>query len=165
MLDAWSKVSRIVGNGPGFELWTKACCRSLQNMMSTHLTLSPIMATILLSALSALLAIFAAADTLRTPLAFAYNCFVKPFTGKKPSDAQQQGHLNAFYSGQADIYDTTRTHLLKGRETMLQLLSAHLKAQPDSVRGNQPKILVDIGGGTGWNIEKLYVHLSDWLVP
>lgn len=58
-----------------------------------------------------------------------------------------------------DLYDTTRSHLLKGRETMLQLLAAHLKAQP-VVRlpvnaPTKPKIWVDLGGGTGWNIEKM----------
>jgi betaine lipid synthase len=42
---------------------------------------------------------------------------------------------------------------------MLQLLAAHLKAQPSPIgRGatvGKPKIWVDIGGGTGWNIEKM----------
>ena len=41
---------------------------------------------------------------------------------------------------------------------MLQLLAAHLKAQPASgITGEKkPKIWVDIGGGTGWNIEQIW---------
>jgi betaine lipid synthase len=41
---------------------------------------------------------------------------------------------------------------------MLQLLASHLKAQPvpsSSTEMSKPKIWVDIGGGTGWNIEKM----------
>lgn len=113
------------------------------------------MSTFVLSILSILLGFLAVGDTLRTPLTFAWNCFIKPFAGAKATDGKQQGRLDAFYSGQAHIYDSTRTHLLKGRETMLQLLAAHLKAQPESTRSSKPKIFVDIGGGTGWNIEKL----------
>lgn len=93
---------------------------------------------------------------LRTPLRFAYNCFIKPFF--HASQSEQKDRLADFYAGQADVYDTTRTHLLEGRETMLQLLAAHLKAQPvpSSIGGmTKPKIWVDIGGGTGWNIEKM----------
>ena len=96
---------------------------------------------------------------LRTPLRFIWNCFFKPFTKSGSILGREQKHrLDAFYSGQADVYDTTRTHLLKGRETMLQLLAAHLKAQPVPARAQgmvKPKIWVDIGGGTGWNIEKM----------
>lgn len=118
------------------------------------MTVSPTQASVFLSVLSIFLGFLAVGDSLRTPLLFGYNCFVKPFTSRH-SDSKQQGRLNAFYQGQAEIYDTTRSHLLKGRETMLQLLAAHIKAQPDETRGSKPKILVDIGGGTGWNIEKL----------
>lgn len=60
------------------------------------------------------------------------------------------------------MYDGTRTHLLKGRETMLQLLAAHLKAQPVALSASasrKPRIWVDIGGGTGWNIEKMDEYL------
>lgn len=96
---------------------------------------------------------------LKTPLRFIWNCFLKPLG--KSHDNQSQV-LDAFYAGQADVYDTTRTHLLKGREDMLQLLASHLKAQPAGITraggaAAKPKIWVDIGGGTGWNIEKMYV--------
>jgi betaine lipid synthase len=101
-----------------------------------------------------------------TPLVFAWNCFIKPFLHPhaKAGADDQQDRLDAFYKGQAHVYDTTRTHLLKGRETMLQLLAAHLKALPKHTgsmgRGMKPRIWVDIGGGTGWNVEKMFVaHL------
>ncbi|OXG17402.1 betaine lipid synthase [Cryptococcus neoformans Tu401-1] len=98
---------------------------------------------------------------LHIPLRFIYNCFLKPFLHH--GNGEQKDHLEAFYAGQADLYDTTRSHLLKGRETMLQLLAAHLKAQP-VVRlpvnaPTKPKIWVDLGGGTGWNIEKMDEYL------
>lgn len=97
----------------------------------------------------------ASSEWLRAPALFAWNCFAKPFIhSNKTSD--QQGRLNAFYSGQAKVYDNTRTHLLKGRETMLQLLAAHIRAQPPTVGlERKPRIWVDIGGGTGWNLEKM----------
>lgn len=92
---------------------------------------------------------------LKTPLRFIYNCFLKPL-GKHDPSAQSE-RLDAFYKGQADVYDSTRTHLLKGREEMLGLLASHIKAQPQGALGGvvRPKIWVDIGGGTGWNIEKM----------
>lgn len=99
----------------------------------------------------ALLALLALRKRLRLPLRFVWNCFFKPFISKEKED--QQDRLNAFYSGQADVYDSTRTALLEGREAMLQLLAAHFKAQKGGV--TQPRIWVDIGGGTGWNIEKM----------
>ena len=80
-----------------------------------------------------------------------WNCFVKPLFR---SYGDQREQLDGFYQGQADVYDSTRSHLLKGRETMLQLMASHLKAQPTPL-GSRPKIWVDIGGGTGWNIEKM----------
>ncbi|WRT69634.1 uncharacterized protein IL334_006623 [Kwoniella shivajii] len=111
---------------------------------------------------------------LSIPIRFAYNCFIKPFLPNTDSkgtlnDKSQDPHkakLDHFYSGQADLYDSTRNTLLKGRENMLQLLAAHLKAQPEPLqRGNtgnttkQKKIWVDLGGGTGWNIEKMDEYL------
>lgn len=111
---------------------------------------------LLLLSLTLFTAAFSFSTLLRTPLRFAYNCFLKPFFHR--SSPEQKDRLDNFYAGQADVYDTTRTHLLEGRETMLQLLAAHLKAQPvPSLVGGmaKPKIWVDIGGGTGWNIEKM----------
>jgi betaine lipid synthase len=107
-----------------------------------------------LSIISSCLLFLAALPYIQTPVRFAYNCFIKPL-GHHAND--QSERLDAFYKGQADVYDTTRTHLLKGREDMLQLLASHLKAQPTApLRGGaKPRIWVDIGGGTGWNIEKM----------
>jgi len=53
-----------------------------------------------------------------------------------------------FYRGQAEVYDSTRNVLLRGRDTMLKLSVAHLR----HLREASPKkrfIWVDIGGGTG----------------
>ena len=45
---------------------------------------------------------------------------------------------------------------------MLQLLASHLKVQPDPfINGpRKPRIWVDIGAGTGWNIEKMLAFHS-----
>ncbi|KAJ3348809.1 hypothetical protein HDU83_001011 [Entophlyctis luteolus] len=62
-------------------------------------------------------------------LRFAYNCFIKPFLKKKTNgldSSEHQNRLEAFYEGQADIYDETRKRLLRGRSTMLKLCAAQL---------------------------------------
>lgn len=86
--------------------------------------------------------------TIARLIQFAWCCFFKPLTGSSQSE-----HLDSFYKAQADIYDATRTSLLKGRETMLQLAAAELKARYESGSSlgdvRQPKIWVDMGGGTG----------------
>lgn len=65
---------------------------------------------------------------------FVWNCFLRPL-GKTDS---QKGRLDAFYKGQAHIYDETRKRLLKGRTTMLKLSAAHLKVSPRGARGGAP---------------------------
>ena len=124
-----------------------------------YITSSTLGHILTLSASLCFLGALALSPLLRTPLRFMWNCFFKPFTKAGSAlGGEQKDRLDAFYSGQADVYDSTRTHLLKGRETMLQLLAAHLKAQPVPARAQgmaKPKIWVDIGGGTGWNIEKM----------
>ncbi|KAK9463043.1 uncharacterized protein V1516DRAFT_671814 [Lipomyces oligophaga] len=97
---------------------------------------------------------------------FAYNCFFKPFSGSKDL-TDQQAALESFYQGQASIYDITRSTLLQGREMMLELAAAHLdsKTSFSAVAGSKPKpVWIDIGGGTGWNIEKMnsYKKLSEF---
>lgn len=53
-----------------------------------------------------------------------------------------------FYQGQADVYDTTRNGLLRGRNTMLSLSAAHLRTL--RVASPQKRLVwIDIGGGTG----------------
>jgi betaine lipid synthase len=111
----------------------------------------------------------------RSILKFAWNCFLKPVRG-----GSQRERLDSFYAGQADVYDDTRGGLLKGRDTLLQLVASHLKTQGKvnrHAREEGPKIWLDIGGGTGklsldinpevrlidklpgWNIEAMDDHM------
>lgn len=89
-------------------------------------------------------------SSLRSILLFAWNCFLKPVRG-----STQAQKLDSFYAGQADVYDDTRAYLLKGRETMLQLVASHVKNQDQermmagADHSRKPRIWVDIGGGTG----------------
>ncbi|KAG6864791.1 hypothetical protein C0991_007121 [Blastosporella zonata] len=86
-------------------------------------------------------------QVLRPQLRFIWHCFIRPL---KASD--QKDRLEKFYEGQADIYDKTRNGLLRGRNTMLSLSASHIR----SMRAKNPKkrlVWVDIGGGTGHNIE------------
>lgn len=86
---------------------------------------------------------------------FAWECFVKPFIHKvhnKPTEQQQA--LELFYSNQAHVYDKTRSVLLKGREDCLLLAAAHIPNK------NGKLVWVDIGGGTGKNIEMMDLVLS-----
>ncbi|ORY85942.1 hypothetical protein BCR35DRAFT_302535 [Leucosporidium creatinivorum] len=99
------------------------------------------------------------ATPVQIALSFAWNCFFKPL-GKS---ANQQGRLDQFYLGQAEIYDKTRNSLLRGRTTMLKLSAAHLKEQ----RKQDPSkrlVWLDIGGGTGWNVEEMdkYFPIADF---
>lgn len=90
----------------------------------------------------------------RSLLLFAYGCFLKPHDGD--GKGTQQDALESFYRAQAGIYDTTRSALLKGREDMLALVAAQLRAKSEVDRlGNQKRVWVDVGGGTGWNIEAM----------
>ncbi|EJT73960.1 hypothetical protein GGTG_07812 [Gaeumannomyces tritici R3-111a-1] len=96
----------------------------------------------------------------RAFLLFFYSCFVKPHqAGDKGT---QQDALESFYKKQAGVYDVTRKALLQGREDMLALAAAQLNhkaamQQPTRGKGKSPekRIWVDIGGGTGWNIEAM----------
>lgn len=86
---------------------------------------------------------------------FAYSCFVAPIG----HSTEQKGRLDAFYSSQATIYDATRSRLLKGREDMLRLAASQLEQQAQDAKllGREEAKLcwVDIGGGTGYNIETM----------
>ncbi|VEU23590.1 DEKNAAC104616 [Brettanomyces naardenensis] len=87
----------------------------------------------------------------KTVLMFCWNCFVKPFmpsSVRRSRSAAQQQALEAFYETQAKIYDTTRSTLLKGREDSLKLAISHLSKTKNLV-------WVDVGGGTGFNIEQM----------
>lgn len=86
-------------------------------------------------------------------LQFAYSCFLKPHTGD--GTGSQQDALESFYKSQANIYDATRTRLLQGREDMLALVAAQVKHRRETGQIAHKPIWVDIGGGTGWNIEQM----------
>lgn len=84
---------------------------------------------------------------------FAYACFLKPHSGDKTGS--QQDALESFYKSQASIYDATRTRLLQGREDMLALVAAQVKHRREEGQIAAKPIWVDVGGGTGWNIEQM----------
>jgi betaine lipid synthase len=130
-------------------------------LLAAHVQVSAPLLGWSIAALAWSLVLLGVSTSFRTPAVFMWNCFIKPFL--RPEDKfDQKARLDAFYTGQADVYDRTRSHLLKGREVLLQLLAAHLRAQPVPVVSGatpKPKIWVDIGGGTGWNIEKMDEYL------
>ncbi|KAE8443270.1 hypothetical protein EG329_002058 [Mollisiaceae sp. DMI_Dod_QoI] len=87
-------------------------------------------------------------------LRFFYASFLKPHTGDVGNG--QQDALESFYKAQAGVYDATRKSLLRGREDMLGLVAAQMVQKAAKERTHDTKrIWVDIGGGTGWNIEAM----------
>ncbi|KAI8629646.1 S-adenosyl-L-methionine-dependent methyltransferase [Xylariaceae sp. FL1651] len=98
-------------------------------------------------------------DLIQSLWLFFYSCFLKPHNGD--SKGNQQDALESFYKTQAGAYDATRKALLKGREDMLALAAAQLvlKAKKADLK-NTKKIWVDIGGGTGWNIEAMSKYVN-----
>ena len=60
----------------------------------------------------------------------------------------------------ADVYDGTRKILLQGREDMLGLAAAQLKFKVRSETCKTKPVWVDIGGGTGYNIEAMQSYLD-----
>lgn len=86
----------------------------------------------------------------RDALVFAYNCFLQPL-GKTSNQAER---LDRFYEHQASVYDATRTGLLRGRRTMLKLAAAEMRRLREA-EPHRKLVWVDIGGGTGWNIEQM----------
>jgi S-adenosylmethionine-diacylgycerolhomoserine-N-methlytransferase len=70
-----------------------------------------------------------------------YNLTLKPVRGH-----DHASRMESFYSGQAEAYDDFRKRLLKGREEMYSAV----RPPPDAV-------WVDMGGGTGSNLD----YLSD----
>ncbi|KAI0099213.1 S-adenosyl-L-methionine-dependent methyltransferase [Nemania sp. FL0031] len=84
---------------------------------------------------------------------FFYSCFLKPHDGD--TKGNQQNALESFYKSQAGAYDATRKRLLRGREDMLALAAAQLSLKAKTADLKAKNIWVDIGGGTGWNIEAM----------
>ncbi|KAF2398294.1 hypothetical protein EJ06DRAFT_564610 [Trichodelitschia bisporula] len=97
-------------------------------------------------------------ETLAAYARFVYACFLKPHSGD--GTGSQQDALESFYKAQAGVYDTTRSRLLHGREDMLGLAASQLKQMSFATK----PIWIDIGGGTGWNIEKMgdYLPVNDF---
>lgn len=62
------------------------------------------------------------------------------------------------------MYDDTRGQLLRGRTTMLKLSAAQLRAQIAKGIKREPLVWIDLGGGTGWNIERMneFFPISDF---
>lgn len=110
----------------------------------------------IVTSLSVICAIFVSSrisEKFHSFLVFCWACFVKPFFHKiKAKPQEQQQSLELFYKSQAHIYDKSREYLLKGRRECLRLAVAHLSKK----RG---LVWVDVGGGTGSNIEYMD-HIS-----
>ncbi|KAL3425071.1 3-amino-3-carboxypropyl transferase [Phlyctema vagabunda] len=99
-------------------------------------------------------------NTFSSFLRFFYASFLKPHSGDGTENGQQDA-LESFYKAQAGVYDATRKRLLKGREDMLGLVAAQLVHRAATERTHDTKrIWVDIGGGTGWNIEAMSAYVS-----
>ncbi len=75
-----------------------------------------------------------------------------------------QNHLKRhtdFVTWKADVYDGSRKLLLRGREDMLGLVAAQLKYKEEKGAFSTRKpIWVDIGGGTGYNIEAMQAYVD-----
>ena len=65
-----------------------------------------------------------------------YHLVLKPVRGGTHAE-----RLESFYSGQAQAYDDFRKRLLKGRERLWELIEG------------EPSVWVDMGGGTGANLD------------
>ncbi|KAI8150311.1 hypothetical protein BJV82DRAFT_586711 [Fennellomyces sp. T-0311] len=109
---------------------------------------------IVLSLIGSVVSLALAWDHIKTPIMFMYSCFLKPLGHH--GDAQSR--LESFYQGQAHIYDDSRGKLLRGRKTMLRLCAAQLKDQmANGITARKP-VWIDLGGGTGWNIEQMHAY-------
>ncbi|EGN99748.1 hypothetical protein SERLA73DRAFT_121865 [Serpula lacrymans var. lacrymans S7.3] len=97
--------------------------------------------------------VFILAQDIRPQLRFIWHCFICPI-----GTADQRTRLDKFYEGQADVYDATRSGLLRGRNTMLTLAAGHIRTMRKDI-SKQRLIWVDIGGGTGHNIELMDKHI------
>ncbi|WEW59111.1 hypothetical protein PRK78_004580 [Emydomyces testavorans] len=74
---------------------------------------------------------------------FFYANFLKP-CGHSDSRGQKYA-LESFYKTQANIYDSTRKRLLRGREDMLRLLAAQLEFKMGQRKGQQKRLIwVDV---------------------
>ncbi len=79
-----------------------------------------------------------------TDLKILYQLTLKPIRGR-----DHAARMESFYSGQAEAYDDFRRRLLQGRERLMELLPFTEGAR-----------WVDLGGGTGANLEFVGERLS-----
>lgn len=111
---------------------------SMRTVVTTSSVLVPLVLLVLLN------------EDARSVVLFCWACFIKPFHAKSSHSADsQQKNLETFYKTQAKIYDKTREVLLQGRFDALQLAYSHLPCDRKGLTW------IDIGGGTGLNIEKM----------
>lgn len=120
----------------------------LELNLENPLDLTKVYLVTAISVVCALAYLIKTSDLIRSLLVFAWACFVKPMASKakKRNSTEQQQALETFYKTQAHVYDKTRSILLKGRKECLKLSIAHLQKKTDLV-------WIDVGGGTGANIE------------
>lgn len=79
-----------------------------------------------------------------TDLKILYQLTLKPIRGR-----DHASRMESFYSGQAEAYDDFRRRLLQGRERLVELIPLEPGAR-----------WVDMGGGTGANLEFLGDRMS-----
>ncbi|KAH7103697.1 hypothetical protein BKA62DRAFT_48646 [Auriculariales sp. MPI-PUGE-AT-0066] len=112
-----------------------------------------------ISAVSALVFVSIFGARVNALLRFVWHCFLRPIPG-----TDQKTRLDEFYAGQADVYDHTRSRLLRGRHTMLSMSAAHLSMMRSKFPDRR-LVWVDIGCGTGWNLEVMhqnYMPISEF---
>lgn len=78
-------------------------------------------------------------------LKILYHLVLRPVRGK-----DHAARMESFYSGQASGYDDFRKRLLHGREELFQ-----------SIEAPQGGVWVDLGGGTGGNVEFIQDRVSN----
>ncbi|KAK3638684.1 hypothetical protein LTR56_006691 [Elasticomyces elasticus] len=130
----------------------------INQISAASVVLALVLIAYFLASFTELSAIQKSYQALQPFLTFAYSCFFKPHTGD--GTGNQQDALESFYSSQASVYDATRSKLLQGREDMLALVAAQVKHRREQGQITQKPIWVDIGGGTGWNIESMLQQLD-----
>ena len=91
---------------------------------------------------------------------FFYSSFVKPHQGD--AKGTQQDALESFYKSQAGAYDATRKVLLRGREDMLALVAAQLKAKVDATNTDKKRVWVDVRARHPPWIRTTMLTTKDW---
>ncbi|MEW5303500.1 MAG: hypothetical protein WDW38_001833 [Sanguina aurantia] len=71
----------------------------------------------------------------------------------KASGGDHAARLESFYKGQASLYDAFRKNFLWGRKPMLAACAARLK-------GRNNLVWVDLGGGTGENVDMMASYIG-----